>query len=253
LHAKAVEVGDAERVCDFPASPDPVRIGVQEGEDALLATVAGRLGIEGWGHRWHVGLFEVPVQVLRVMILGLGRRYGVPGVDEDADSGDAHTGQRPLVAFGPGVVAGDGRLDLADVEPGPALIKEVVQDRAADGADQVDFLSGLDNAARQGQFLAGGLQGGGETGPVRVGAAIKRAVTCCFFGFEVKAVYGISAISASEIQHPSSSSKIALGYLIAVQAPSSMLAMACLIEAFMRTVMEKRAPRERQAAITSAA
>ncbi|MFE3830646.1 hypothetical protein [Streptomyces sp. NPDC059092] len=43
-----------------------------------------------------------------------------------------------------------------------------------------------------------------------------------------------------------------LGILIGVQASSSMRAMVALTEAFIRMVMEKRAPRARQALMTSA-
>lgn len=62
----------------------------------------------------------------------------------------------------------------------------------------------------------------------------------------------VSAISASEIRHWPSSSQTALGYLIGVQASSSMRVMAALTEAFIRTVMENRAPSIRQELTTSA-
>lgn len=82
---------------------------------------------------------------------------------------------------------------------------------------------------------------------------VNRAVTCCFFGLEAMAVYSTSAISASDVQRFSSLSHTALGYLIGLQASSSIAAMAALTEAFIRTATENRASRARQAAITSAA
>src|SRR5665647_3272487 len=56
--------------------------------------------------------------------------------------------------------------------------------------------------------------------------------------------------AASETHPPASSSKTALGYLIAVHAWSSMPAIALVICGFIRAVIENRAPAARAAATT---
>ena len=82
---------------------------------------------------------------------------------------------------------------------------------------------------------------------------MSRAVTCSSFFFEVKAVYVVSATSASETQQPSWSSQTACGYSMAVQASSGMAAIAALMAAVTGAVTENRAPLRRIAAITAAA
>ena len=77
-------------------------------------------------------------------------------------------------------------------------------------------------------------------------------MTGCPF-FDVNAVYSASATSASEIQARSWSSRIARGYLMAVQASSGMAATAALTLGSIGTVTENRAPARRTAAITLAA
>ena len=80
---------------------------------------------------------------------------------------------------------------------------------------------------------------------------MSRAVTAWPF-FEANAVYSASATSASEVRASSWSSQIACGYLMAVQAPSPMAAMAARMPAFMGAVTENRAPLRRTALITAA-
>ena len=70
--------------------------------------------------------------------------------------------------------------------------------------------------------------------------------------FDAKAVYPVSATSASEIQQSSWSSQIASGYLMAVQASSPMAAIAARMLLFTGTVTENRAPPRRIAPITAA-
>jgi hypothetical protein len=82
---------------------------------------------------------------------------------------------------------------------------------------------------------------------------MSRAVTCRALFLEVKAVYAVSATSASEVQQRSWSSQMACGYLLGVQASSGISAIAVLITAVTGAVTEKRAPPRRIAAITAAA
>ena len=70
--------------------------------------------------------------------------------------------------------------------------------------------------------------------------------------FDANAVYCVSATSASEIQQSSWSSKIACGYLMAVQAPSAIAAIAARTLEFIGTVTENRAPCARIAPVTAA-
>ena len=61
---------------------------------------------------------------------------------------------------------------------------------------------------------------------------------------------GTSATAASETHPPASSSKTALGYLIAVHASGSMLAMALVIYGLVRAVIENLAAAARAAPTT---
>jgi len=81
---------------------------------------------------------------------------------------------------------------------------------------------------------------------------ISRAVTCWALGREVNEVNtGTSATAASETDPPAWASKTALGYLIAVYASGSMLAMASVICGLVRAVIENLAPAARAAPTTS--
>src|SRR5215813_6455432 len=73
---------------------------------------------------------------------------------------------RPVVAV---EVAGGGAFDLAGAVAGPPGRQEAVQDGAADPAD-ARGVAGIGDAAGGGDLVAGCFQGGGEAGPVRVGA-----------------------------------------------------------------------------------
>ena len=66
-------------------------------------------------------------------------------------------------------VAGGGAFDLAGAVPGPAGGQQGGQDGAADDAGQVGRAVRAD-AGGGGELVAGGFQGGGEAGPVGVGA-----------------------------------------------------------------------------------
>src|SRR5689334_25260137 len=73
---------------------------------------------------------------------------------------------------------------------------------------------------------------------------ISRAVIAWPF-FDANAVYGTSATSASEISRFWSSSQIACGQVMGVQADSPMAAIAARILGSIRTVTEKQAPPRR--------
>src|SRR5262249_1435980 len=66
-------------------------------------------------------------------------------------------------------VAGQRPFDGAGADAQAAGGQEVVQNVAADGAGQVDGFCG-DDAGGLDDLVAGGVQGDGEAGPVRVGA-----------------------------------------------------------------------------------
>src|SRR6266540_7468561 len=70
-----------------------------------------------------------------------------------------------------GVVLGDGPLDDAGCDADAPVGEEVVQDEAADLADQVDNGLGDDTGGLH-ELVAGGVQGDGEAGPVGVDAGL---------------------------------------------------------------------------------
>ena len=78
-----------------------------------------------------------------------------------------------------------------------------------------------------------------------------RPMICSFVFFDPNAVKAISATSASEIHHPVVSSKMALVYLIGVQAVSGMVLMAAFTSEFIRAVIETIASARIAAFITA--
>ena len=89
------------------------------------------------------------------------------GADGDAERGDHGDGVGSLVAVVE--VAGGGAFDLAGAEAGPAGGQQGGQDGAADDAGQVGRVIRPDPLGC-GELVACGFQGGGEAGPVGVGA-----------------------------------------------------------------------------------
>ena len=87
--------------------------------------------------------------------------------DGDGEAGDWGAAFGPVGVFL--VVAREWGFDLADAGAGPSGRVQVVEDGAADAADEVDGVV-IDDAGGLGEQVAGGFQGGGEAGPVGVGA-----------------------------------------------------------------------------------
>src|SRR6266704_1917567 len=99
---------------------------------------------------------------------GAGCQGGGLVKDVDAEGGFV---AGPVDVGTSGVVLGDGPLDDAGCDADAPVGEEVVQDEAADLADQVDNGLGDDTGGLH-ELVAGGVQGDGEAGPVGVDAGL---------------------------------------------------------------------------------
>jgi hypothetical protein len=183
---------------------------------------------------------------------------GRAGGDSDQVAADGGGPDQVVRDGGDGQPGGAGG-ELPRGQVGQGAVAEVGEELLDDGVAAV-LLLGLDELVRA-VGEDGVVAPGGNSSPwpgaafalSRTRRTISRAVTCSSFFFEVKAVYCVSATSASETQQPSWSSQMACGYSMAVQASSGMAAIAARIAALTGAVTENRAPLRRIAAITAAA